>query len=167
MDKFLSNYDLEELTPNCKIVTNDQVKYNNTIEELFEDYDIVYLLYPWYPGTQIGHWTVLTKYNNRICYFDSYGHDLDYHAKKSKQFYVTQLLLNAFDDYDIQYNSIPLQSSNKDIATCGYYCVLWAKNYQEFNEIDEFSDAIIHNANEANMTPDQYVFIKISMLLKK
>jgi hypothetical protein len=166
MDKFLSNWDLLKMTPGAVVYNNLDLYQFDTIEELFGDYDIVYILYPWEKNTpNIGHWTVLTwdRENDRIVFFDSYGYKLDHHVN-DRLYYISKLLLDAYDDYDLQYNSVRLQADNSTV--CGYYVVLWAKNYKFYDDVDAFSCNILENAKKAGLTPDQYVFIKGGMLLK-
>jgi len=69
----------------------------------------------------IGHWVCLTKRNNTIEYFDSYGRPPDpikyLHGKRP---YLSKLLF--YSDYDLEYNEHNYQKAG--MSTCGRHCII-------------------------------------------
>ena len=78
-----------------------------------------------------GHWVCLTRNDNNLEFFDSYGFFVDdpiYFKNSSKYFrkvnnqnypHLTYLLLKATPEYNINYNEIRFQKMNSNISTCG------------------------------------------------
>lgn len=159
MDKLLSSYDLKRLTPEpCRIISNDQLDHINTLKGLFGNTRIVYILYPWYPNGNVGHWCIVTKYNYRLSFFDSYGCMIDDHALEKIEFHLTRIFFRAPARYKVEFSSRPLQSlEDKSIATCGRYCLFWTLNYKKYENIDNFTKYIINQSKSLGMSTDQWI----------
>lgn len=159
MDKLLSSHDLKRLTPErCRIISNEQLDHINTLQGLFGNTRIVYILYPWYPNGNVGHWCCVTKYNYRLSFFDSYGAFIDSHALEQIEFNITRIFYRAPARYKVEFSSRPLQSlKDKTIATCGRYCLYWALNYKNYNDIDKFTQHILKESKSLGMSPDQWI----------
>lgn len=116
---------LNLLDGQTKILLYSDLKKFSNIDQVFEPYDCVVILYETKPS--YGHWVCLIKHKDKIEYFDPYGNPpdnpLDYIDKKLKPQlgedypYLSKLLLDS--PYEIVYNSYPLQKFSKDISSCG------------------------------------------------
>jgi len=92
-------------------------KYQN-IDQIFKNGSCV-IFYPHTMG-DVGHWTCLTKRNNTIEFFDSYGHLPDVALKDGMYPYLSQLLLQS--NYKLIYNEQKMQYKNT--ATCGRHVIV-------------------------------------------
>lgn len=138
----LTDADIREYLPNVKIISHQDLKDYNSIDELLPNKkDIVIIIYESKPNN--GHWCLLSKYDNTIEYFDSYSNPIDeplkWIDKKYKNTidntpYLSNLLKKAKNKYDIVYNAKPFQSERKDIATCGRHCIFRAVNILNDNQ---------------------------------
>lgn len=158
MEEFLSDSDLRELTPEkCSIFINDELDGMNSLNELFRGANIVYILMPWIENVGIGHWVVLTKYRNRVVFFDPYGLYVDDHSLSIDKRNITRLMYSAPDSLDMQYLSIPVQKESDKINTCGPHCLVWSFNFKRFDDIDDYALCLHEVARGVGMTPDEYV----------
>jgi len=84
----------------------------------------------------VGHWVALTRTDNIINWFDSYGikpgNELKWVSEKENQELdntksdITDLLDDAINKgYKVKYNTRRYQSSDAEIATCGRHSILW------------------------------------------
>lgn len=100
-----------------------------------------------------GHWFALLRYNNNIEVFNSYGTKIENEFKFIPGFIqkmldenkkaLYDLLMNSNNEDEIIYNHDALQSTKKDIATCGRWCVmriLYMRDYEY--TLEEFLDYI-------------------------
>jgi len=139
-------------------------KFNN-IEDILKDNSAV-ILYQNKPRR--GHWVCVLRYMNKerptIEFFDSYGmfpDDEKKHINKSflnatDQRYnkLTELLLNATDRYDIQYNNYKLQKKGSSVATCGRHVI--ARIMLNGFNIDEYN-RFIKSFTKHGLSPDDVV----------
>lgn len=108
-----------------KILLYSDLKKFNNIDQVFDPYDCVVILYEM--KKSYGHWVCLIRFDNKIEYFDPYGkppdNPLDYVKPELKQSlgedypYLSKLLNDS--PYKIVYNSYPLQKLSKEISSCG------------------------------------------------
>ena len=147
-----------------KIISYDQIRYYNNIDELLNPFDRVIILYFWKSEpVKYGHWCCLFRRpNNNIEFFDSYGtlenqlNNIDpYFARLNGEDYpyLTRLLYEC--PFQIEYNNKTLQS--KKSSVCGRYCILrlLLSDYtiDEFNKL--FSKSTIKNDKIVyNLTKD-------------
>lgn len=112
------------------------------IEDVFRRSNNVVILYI-NSDTNSGHWTLLTKYPDRISFFDSYGGNEDgkpdsefkYIDKKYRFKYNYRgkpYLSSLLQDYarrggTVEYNENQLQSLDEGTATCGRHCIIKTK----------------------------------------
>lgn len=131
MDVALSNEDIERLlNGRCNIVLYPNIHKFETLEQLLYPYDSCVLLFQSKPN--YGHWVCITKHENDIEFFNSYGgypdDSLNYinkkYAEESGQDYpyLTKLFLDS--GLNLFYNEYKFQEKNKDIKTCGRHCVV-------------------------------------------
>jgi len=138
--KPLTDLDIKKYLPDTPIMSHQDLKNYNSIDQLLPNQkDDIIIIYEAKP--QFGHWVLLSKYIDKdthkptIQYFDSYGNQVDeplkwidkkYENKIDDTPYLTKLLTNAQNKYDIIYNSKDFQVEKDNIATCGRHCVLRA-----------------------------------------
>ena len=118
--------------PNAKILlVSELAKYNNIDELLPSNPDCVFLLYQSSPNN--GHWVLLSKYDDTVEYFDSYGGVIDKPLSwtpisvRTKLGEGKPLLSNLLENtnYDLIYNAVDFQDKKDNkISTCGRWCSL-------------------------------------------
>ena len=128
--KALSDTDIRHYFPNANIVNIPDLKQYNHIDDLIQEpTGVIFLLYESKP--KYGHWVLLSKYGNTVEFNCSYGTPIDGAIKwvnKGKQQqldlepYLSQLLINSKDKYNLIYNSLDLQANSPDVADCGRFC---------------------------------------------
>jgi hypothetical protein len=141
----LTDLDIKKYLPNVKIISHQELKNYNSIDELLpKNRDVVIII--WESKKNFGHWTLLSKYIDEethkptIEYFDSYSYPINEPLKwiKDKSIdstdYLIPLLKKAQNKYDIIYNDKAFQSERKDVATCGRHCICRAKSIINFNQ---------------------------------
>ena len=129
----MTGQDIENYLPNCKIIEyNDLADYNEITDLLTKPIDYVIILIET-TADNVGHWVALTKYNNTIEFFNSYGEAPDVQKNtliskaKNIEFgqtenYLTNLLMKS--NFNIIYNKLQLQKYSNGSTTCGRFCVL-------------------------------------------
>lgn len=134
----MDDTDIRYYFPDAKIMSYSELPEYNTIDELVpKDLDYVFLLYEEKPN--YGHWVLISKYNDLIEYFDSYGGSIDeplswVPLEQRKQIgvgkpFLTDLLKNTnYNDYGLIYNAYDFQDdTDNKISTCGRWCCLRLK----------------------------------------
>lgn len=123
--------------PDARLILYNDLKKYKTIEQLLPKHKSYFiLLYPVSSETN-GHWTVLTRFDNVIEYFDSYGlrPDVPFSWDSSKfrdnKKYLTGLLNKT--NLKVVFNDISFQSKRDGmIATCGSFVVFRVLTLIEF-----------------------------------
>lgn len=117
---------------NIKVLKYGQLLQFQTIDEAFNPYDAIALLYE--VEQNFGHWVLLLrdKENNSIEFFDSYGMFIDdqlrhvspkFRKRSGQDFiYLSQLL--AKSNYKVIYNKYKIQSKKENVASCGRHLCL-------------------------------------------
>jgi len=125
---------IKKYLPHAKIIKYSELKKYNNIEELLKKpLDYVIILYE--QKINSGHWVLLSRYDNTIEFFSSYGNFIDECLNWNTQEindslgqdkpYLSILLNKVKTKYDIIYNSFDFQNENNlDISTCGRWCIL-------------------------------------------
>jgi len=86
-----------------------------------------------------GHWICITKNDNTINYFDSYGYKpegiFDYFDDKTNkeldqddEQYILKMLNNKHNNLKTFWNDVPYQKDDPKIATCGAHCIFFILN---------------------------------------
>lgn len=144
----MGDNDIRYYYPNAKIMNiSDLEQYNDINQILPNEKDYCFLLYEHKPF--VGHWTIITKNNNNISYFDSYGGKIDnpinwinkeQQEKLNVKPYLSDMLINS--NYNIDYNGIDFQNKkNNNIATCGRHCCTYLKTFLNYNfDLDDYID---------------------------
>ena len=158
--KSLSNYDIMNAMHNqCRILTYHQLSKYKSLSNVFGPYDSVFILYE--TRRNYGHWCVLTQNNNRITFFDSYGMFPDLELKWTSNAFrkshnmmlphLTYLLYHDRSGKQLHYNNVALQRMDSRIATCGRWCVLWAKLHWDLT-VEQFAQHFKHYTSN----PDEH-----------
>ena len=135
MDYALTGSDiLQNATiPNSKLMIYKDIHKYSSIDELFGDYDGIFILYETSPN--VGHWTLLFRIGDKIEFYDSYNHKpdeqfefIDDHIKNTRNMnypYLVSLLLKYVENGgEVHYNEFKLQAEGGNIATCGRHCLI-------------------------------------------
>ena len=149
-------------TPKSKVLTYNELTNYDTLDNLFDNKDVIYLLYE--SRKNFGHWCCLMKKDNgNIEFFDSYGIFPDQELKwTNKTFreknnmilpHLTALLYNC--PYQIEYNNHKLQKQEPDVNTCGKWCLLRALS-KDICNIDKFASFF---KNNKHFEPDELVVL--------
>lgn len=154
----LDQYDLERMLGPVKkytrIIQYDQLsKY--TLESLFKGVMAVIIFLEIHKENgsteNIGHWIVLLHHDDHYEHFDSYGIGVDEEVSitHEKKDLITKLFQSSKKGFVESQRK--LQSSKKDVDTCGRWCVLRIRmaNY----ELPKFYSFIDH----INSSPDTAV----------
>jgi len=122
-DTILSYY------PNALIISYDKLKNYNYIEDLLPEKDsYCFLLYT--SSVNSGHWTLLSRMDDEVEYFDPYGLNpdaplrwisRDKRRELGEDTPFLSLMLDATDK-DVVYNPFDYQSKREEVATCGRHC---------------------------------------------
>jgi hypothetical protein len=137
--KPMDDTDIRYYFPDARIVSYSELSDYKTIDDLLpKDLDYIFLLYE--EKLNYGHWVLLSKYNDTIEMFNSYGDDyIDeplYWLPLSQRKmlgtgtpYLTNLLKNTnYNDYAIIFNEYDFQDETDNrISTCGRWCSLRLK----------------------------------------
>lgn len=134
----LSDDDIRKFMGNeAKIITYSKLKDYDSIEQLLQPFNAVFILFEWREG--YGHWVLLIKNEisaaeQTVEYFDPYGHFVDYWLKKISEPFRTDsgqkdpMLSKLLIEYngEMSWNNFDFQKMHKKIRTCGMWCVLRA-----------------------------------------
>jgi hypothetical protein len=127
----LSSDDILNMMDNkTKIITYGQLGQFDDVETLLKPFDNIILIYESAPN--YGHWVALFKTPRKtIEFFDSYGLFIDdeknfisktfLNKSGQKHNYLSKLLYETKTPID--YNDVCLQSEDKNVATCGRWCI--------------------------------------------
>lgn len=156
--------------PNAKIIIYNNLKDYNTIEEILpENKSFAVLLYVSANLiTEVsGHWTCITRLNNEISYFDSYGKTPDYaidHWFKKNTEQQTKYLSQFLNKTKLKvfYNGIQYQSTPGDISTCGRHCIFYILNMQKDKDLHDYYILMKNIKEKTNMTYDKIVSYMIN-----
>jgi hypothetical protein len=133
---------------------NELAKYK-TIEKLLPKHKAFFILL--YPVTSdsSGHWVALTRFNNTIEYYDSYGGIIDDPLNwKSSKFrgnkrYLSEMLNKT--KLNVDYNSFDFQSKRDTmISTCGCYSVFRVLTMIELNADLEKNNLLLQTLKDSN-----------------
>lgn len=162
----LGDDDIRNFYPNAKIILNgDLYKYNDINDILKYNPDFVIILFR--NSKNEGHWILLSKYNNNIEYFDSYGYPISHpinwlknenERDELKEYDYLNDLLNK-SGYNIIVNKYPFQDRNNlNIATCGRWVLLRALTiiYKKLS-LKNFTKIIKDIKNKSKLSYDNII----------
>jgi len=159
----LGDDDIKNALPDINIIDYEQLKNYNSIDELLPNNgDSVIILYEHEQNS--GHWVCVSKINDTIEFFCSYGtppdHQLkwvDYNTRKELGSDIP-LLSKMFDatDKDVIYNDVKYQNEDRNIATCGKYVVVRIKALRKGLTLQQFED-FLKSSKPKNSSYDEYI----------
>jgi len=131
--------DIHYYLPNTPIKLFRELKqYNNNINNMLPNNGSSIIVLMEF-SKMTGHWICLTKNDNIISYFDSYGYKpegiLDYFDDKineeldqDDEQYILKMLNNKHNTFKTFWNDTKYQKDNNNIATCGAHCIFFILN---------------------------------------
>jgi len=158
----MSNVLLQAYLPNVRILTSNELLNYDNIEVLLphnESYFV--LLYERVPNN--GHWTCVTRNNNEISYFDSYGKEPDYaieHWFKSNKEQKIKYLSHLLDKtkLDVYYNDFDYQAHDGEISTCGRHVTLFIiANTKKKMDLEQYCSFMKNMKNKTGLSFDKLV----------
>ena len=161
--------DIRFYFPKANILKYSELANYNTLDDLLpNDRDYAFILYEDSPNK--GHWTCVSKNNNQIEYFDSYGGAPDSplnwnpKAKNSQLGQGQKILSNLLEGSSkkVIYNPVKYQEEGGDINTCGRHCVFRLKQMKDGKNLAEYYDFMKKLKSNSNKNYDEIVssFIK-------
>lgn len=162
----VSNFDIEKKFNNSdkiKIkVYSDLAKYDSLLDLLPNPICSCFILLR--TSSNNGHWTSITRYNNTITYFDSYGigpdmefknidSNIRYQLGENKPL-LTDLLKTLPASFHVQYNKIPFQSHANNVNTCGKWNVFVVKSIFKGRTLQEIQQSLKNFKKEYNVEND-------------
>lgn len=159
----LSNTDLIKMLDKkaTVVIYPDLIDYKD-IDEVLGKYGACFLLFEAKP--KYGHWVCLFKRNeNTIEFFNSYGgwpddslNHIPMHFREiSNQLYPMLSLLILNSPYNLEYNEFQFQKVNKNIKSCGRWCVV--RLLLRDLDIYQFNELINLMKNETKLNGDELV----------
>lgn len=127
----MGNEDISAYFPNARYIKYSELKNYRSITDLLpKNGSFFFLLYEHKPN--VGHWVLLTRYENKIEYFDSYGLEpckpLSWNRPQTNAMlgqatpYLSALLKSS--ELPVVINRTQFQSKKNDSSTCGAWDVL-------------------------------------------
>jgi len=109
-----------------------------------------------------GHYTCLFKNHMGIHFFDSYGYSPDKEfefANKKLNYKGVPYMCKLLRDFKgkVIFNEVPLQSSDKSVATCGRWCAVRIR-YKNLTQ-EEFVEFVKNASKRLNLTLDELVTV--------
>ena len=130
---FITNHDLTQTFPNCKVVKYaDLENYESIYDLLPNKLDFCFILTE--NDRNIGHWTSITRSNKTFSYFDSYADKpksiLDFIPKAMNKYLGNNFskdlgkMIKSIKKTDrFEYNTFPMQQELTDVNTCGRWVI--------------------------------------------
>lgn len=169
-DTPMGNEDISRYFPDARYVKYSELKNYRSITDLLpKNGSFFFLLYEHRPNT--GHWVLLTRYDNKIEYFDSYGLEVSKPLTWNRPETNAQLgqdrpYLNALLDASslpVIVNRKQFQSKANGSATCGAWDVLRQLSIKDGkSSLGEFQDKIDELRKKTGLTNDELVSNLIS-----
>lgn len=120
---------VRKLGGKIKIISYPDLERYRTIDDLFQNYKYICLLYTSDPS-KTGHWVLLIRHKeDEVEIFDSYGYRPDnllkFFKKNGKEMYplLSDLLYRSGIE-KVHHMTIRLQRLRNDIGTCGRYVIV-------------------------------------------
>lgn len=174
---FGSNFDIMDCL-NCdadKIIKYSELKQYNSLQELLPDrmdYKIILLE----TDKNTGHWTCVIRMNNVIECFNSYGVSIDSEFKYIPDWIERMLgqnnrfltnLIKKDNTFKIVNNNYEFQSKDKDVATCGRWCVLRIETAKIGYSLKDFTSMIEKQMDNDDLPADILVLYYVKFKTDK
>lgn len=161
----MEDSDIRYYYPDAKILTFPELKNYSKIETLLpRDKSYFFLLF--LQTQNSGHWTVVSRHNNRIEFFCSYGNKPEQILDWTKNMNASlnqreNYLQNLFNKTSINvvYNPIGYQNKkNSDIATCGRFDCFRVYTILKYNmNLDKFYEMMKNLKRITGLNYDEIV----------
>jgi len=136
----LDDTEIKHYLPEARILKYSELSIYKTIEQLLphpKSYVIVLIE----ATVNNGHWITITRFENIIEYFDSYGlypdQNLTWIPENKREILGQSVpyISNLFDKTKLKvvYNDVNYQKAGSKVATCGRYCVFRILLLKEYN----------------------------------
>jgi hypothetical protein len=169
MNKLISSNEFSKIVKNAsnKVITYPELEqYKSFNDFLPNNIDYIILLIETEQNT--GHYTCLTKRNNLITFFDSYGLKPDSEFNFISQHIQTILgenyhILTDFINLwkrqgnKFEYNNIDFQEFKQGVNTCGRYSILFINLFLKGYNLKDFQKLLINLKNKSKFTYDQII----------
>jgi hypothetical protein len=145
---------------NKKIMKYSELKSVNDLNDLLlpQDYRIILIE----TKNNVGHWTAITRNDNLIVWFDSYGlapdQEFEFIHVKMQQILVEQgkpltKLINKW----IGANTIKFQQQKEGINTCGRHCCLFLYAFLHGFSLKQYQNQMVMEKQQTGLTYDEIV----------
>lgn len=166
----MSNDLIKFYLPDAKILMSNELQAYKTIEDLLptnKSYVVLLYVNTHFGNTINGHWTCVTRLNDEISYFDSYGQQPDYainHWFKNNKEQTINFLskLLGKTKLDVFYNDIQYQSTPADISTCGRHCIFYILNMKKDKSLSDYYILMKSIKEKTKMSYDKIVSYMIN-----
>lgn len=166
----MGNEDISKYFPDARYIKYSELgKYKNITDLLPSNGSFVFLLYENKPN--VGHWVLLTRYDDKIEYFDSYGlapskplswNRPDTNARLGQSYKYLDNLLN-YSKLPVIINKTQFQSKDNDSSTCGAWDVLRQLSIEkDGSSLAKFTDQIDKYKKKYGLSGDEIVSNLIS-----
>jgi hypothetical protein len=151
---------------NNKIMKYSELESVNDLNDLFsgpKDYRIILIE----TNQNIGHWTAITRNNNLIVWFDSYGlapdQEFEFIPVKMQQILDEQgkpltKLINKFKG-KFNYNTIKFQQQKEGVNTCGRWVTSFLYAFLHGFSLKQYQNEMVMEKQKTGLTYDEIVCI--------
>jgi hypothetical protein len=166
----MGNEDISKYFPDAQYIKYSELKNYQSITDLLpKNGSFFFLLYEHKPN--VGHWVLLTRYDNKIENFDSYGLEpskpLSWNRQETNQQlgqdkpYLSVLLRDS--ELPVIVNRTQFQGKTNHSSTCGAWDVLRQLSIKDGNSsLPEFTSKINEYKKKFGLTGDEIVSNLIS-----
>jgi chromatin remodeling complex protein RSC6 len=149
---------------NKKIMKYSELESVNDLNDLFsgpQDYRIILIE----TENNVGHWTAITRNNNLIVWFDSYGlapdQEFEFIPVKMQQILDEQgkpltKLINKFKG-KFNYNTIKFQQQKEGINTCGRWVTSFLYAFLHGFSLKQYQNEMVMEKQKTGLTYDELV----------
>jgi hypothetical protein len=164
----LDDADIKYYLPDSKIIVYSDLQNVNNIEDLLPRNNTYFILLYQLESKNSGHWAILSRIDDVIEYFDSYGKPPDYPIKHwaIDQFKnIPHQLSHILDKTNliVVCNTICFQNMKiKNMSTCGAYAVMRALALVEYGSTLGQFNVLLQELKPPNLTYDELIVGYIS-----
>lgn len=159
----LDDSDIRYYLPYAKILVYDELKNVNNIEDLLPHNNMYFILLYQLESKNSGHWAIISRMDDIIEYFESYGKPPDYaitHWATGKFKQAAHQLSHILDKTNLTVvcNTICFQNmKTKNMSTCGAYVVMRALAMLEYNATLGQFNVLLQELKPPNITYDELI----------
>ena len=174
MEYFVTNHDILQIFPNCKIVKYAELDQYETIYDLLpHKMDFLFLLTE--SELNSGHWTLIIRDGTKFEYYDSYGESpksiLDYiPSYKNKQLGnnhkedLGNIIKSVKPSDKFIYNKFQFQSDKPNINTCGRWAICRVALFlSDSVDLKQFTKIIKLKSKDLKKSFDEVIVFLVSV----